>query len=446
MAWKHGQLSWKLRPEQAEFKKAIEKTNHHLVVGLISRRWGKSFSLVTYAIEQALKSKQKIRYGCAFLSELEEFILPAFEQILEDCPARMKPIYKSSRKVWKFKNGSEIKLVGLDKNPNGLRGNAIRIIIIDEAGFVKNLKNIYTTVIIPATMKMKGIRIIFITTPPESPDHFLASELINKAKLKGYFLKLTIDDISDLEPDERTRMLDEVGGEDSVTARREFFCEIVADEERAVCPTFKEKEHVKAIETTYSPWYFVADTGGVKDLTVGYMVNWSHELQKVVFRSEAYFKAHTPTTEVLKGFKALEQARFAANETIRTVRYIDAGGQLQIDYATAGFAAALPPKDDFQAGLTLLRNEFYKGNVIVHPDCPLLIQSLSNGLLNRQRSDYERSESLGHCDAVAAAIYALRVVDRKTNLKPAPHKETVWVNPHSTKEAKQKNTINKLFR
>ena len=129
-------LGYKLRPEQKTLRTKIYDALVQLIVFNISRRWGKTYVLCLYAIEQAIRKKQKIRYGAALRDDLEEFVIPSFEQILEDCPESLKPRYIRSRKTWVFPNGSEIKLVGLDKNPNGLRGNAINIIIIDEAGFV----------------------------------------------------------------------------------------------------------------------------------------------------------------------------------------------------------------------------------------------------------------------------------------------------------------------
>lgn len=408
-----------MRPEQQQFKASIYAATAPLIVGNISRRWGKTFTLVAYAIEQAMLKKQKIRYGAAYLSDLEEFILPAFELMLTDCPEHLRPRYMVSRKTWKFPNGSEIKLVGLDKNPNGLRGNAISIIIIDEAGFVANLKKIYTSVIIPATMKQKGIRLIFISTPPESPAHYFV-ELINKAKAVGYYLELTIDDISDLDPTERQRMLDEVGGEDSDTAQREFFCKIISDPIRAVCPPFSEERHVAEMaEPSHCNWSFVADIGGLKDYAVAYLCAWSHEYKKVVFWDETWFPNRTPTPEILRGFQKLENER-------PTTRWIDAHGQTQVDFAFAGFSASLPPKDDFQAGIQLIRAAFHNNQILIHPRCKLLILTLKTGLLNRLGKDYERTEELGHCDALAAAIYGIRVVDRTSDYRPNVINQDRW--------------------
>ncbi len=417
--WRWGELGYLLRPEQVAFKEGIDKAINPLIVGNISRRLGKSFTLVTYAIEQALKSKQRIRYGSAFLTDLEEFILPAFELILTDCPDDIRPHYLASKKTWKFRNGSEIRLIGLDKNPNGLRGNAISIIIIDEAAFVSHLKKLYYSVIIPATMKQKNIRLVFISTPPESPAHFFVN-LISKAKLEGYYLELTIDDISDLEPQERKRVLDEVGGELSDTAQREFFCKIISDPIRAVCPTFKEEVHVKDIaEPTYINWAFAGDTGGLKDYTVAYLVAWSHEYKKVVFWDEIFFPNRTPTSEMIEGFKRMEGNK-------KTSRWLDAHGQSQVDLAFGGFSAGLPPKDNFQAGLQLIRAAFHNDQIIVHPRCKMLILTLNTGLLNRNGTDYERTDELGHCDALAGAIYGLRVVDKVTDTRPNVINQDRW--------------------
>jgi hypothetical protein len=417
-AWRRGVLTWKLRPEQRRFKAEIEKSEKQLIVGNISRRWGKSFTLVLYSIEQALKKKQKIRYGAAFKTDLEEFILPAFELILEDCPEDLRPKYLATKQTWVFPNGSSIKLVGLDKNRNGLRGNAINIIILDEAAFIANLKYQYTTVIIPATAKQKNIKIIVISTPPESPEHYFV-ELISKAQTQGngYYLCLTIDDISDLEPVERKRLLDEVGGEDSPTAQREFFCKIIIDATRAIAPSFNQR-HIITAELEPIKWGLFGDTGGVRDMTVFLEAGYSHELGKAVIKDELWFPHGTPTSVIVAAVKE----RWPKHTTL----ILDASGQLLIDYSAAGLPAALPQKDDFDAGLLLLNTTFHNDRVIIDPNCQLLRRTLEGGMLNKQRTDYERSEALGHCDAAAAFIYALRGVDRVTDLRPKPNPEQVF--------------------
>ena len=437
--WRRGELDWKLEPQQLELVNGIRREGVEIVYGDFTRRGGKTYGVATYCESEARKRKIKIRYATAFQTDLIEFIKPTFDAIEADCPDELKSEYLETKKVYKFKGtGSEIKLVGLDKNPNGLRGNGIRIIVIDEAGFIANLKYLYESVIIPATTRRKGqmheaIKIIIVSTPAEDATEHYSYELKTLAQTSpnGFHIVKTIDDIESIDDEEKERILAKAGGRHSAQARREFFCEWIVDKERAVCSTFDETKHVADIEEPqYSSWVFAGDTGGVQDKTAAYLVTWSHKHRKVVFWDERTFDHHTPSTEVRAAFKQmlLDPHKAQTNQPVyrNTRNFLDASGQLLIDYAQDGFDAALPPKDEFHAGLTMLRNAFYNDEVLIHPRCKLLIATLRSGLLNKQRTDYQRTQNLGHCDAVAAAIYALRVVDKLTNTEPGPSKRDTF--------------------
>jgi hypothetical protein len=277
-------------------------------------------------------------------------------------------------------------------------------------------------------MKRK-FKLIFPSTPPESPEHFWSKELIQKAKDRNTYIELTIDDISDLPASERKRLLDEVGGEFSPTAQREFFCKVLVDITRAIAPSFRKDEHVRTMLPEYVSWGLFGDAGGVKDKTVFLEAGYDHATGKVVFRSELSFDNGTPSSVVIAAVKG----KWPTHLTL----VLDAPGQLLIDYSSLGLQAALPAKDDFGAGLLLINNAFYNKTVMINPECSLLVRTLEGGLLNKQRSDYERSDSLGHCDSVAAAIYAIRCVDRTTDLRPRPKRENVFFIPRDPEHIKQ---------
>jgi hypothetical protein len=117
--WRRGVLFWKLHAGQIKIYEKLLENENKLFVANCSRRWGKSYLMVLYALEQCLqKPNTKVRFGTAFLTDLEEFILPAFDLILQDCPEDIKPQYKVQKSKFVFSNGSEIKLFGVDKNPN----------------------------------------------------------------------------------------------------------------------------------------------------------------------------------------------------------------------------------------------------------------------------------------------------------------------------------------
>ncbi len=412
--WERGELSWKLRPEQLVLKLELEKLFIQLIVFNLCRRFGKTFLLVLYAIEQCIKYRQKIRYGCAFLSELEEFVLPAFDFILDDCPEHLKPEYVRSRKMWVFKNGSEVKLVGLDKNPNGLRGNKIEKIVIDEAGFVINLKKIYTSVIIPATAKQKNIKIIFSSTPPETPDHFFIA-LIDKANAQanGLYKEMTIDQISDLEPAERQRLIDEIGGEFSIEAQREFFCKLIIDATIALAPEFTHSIHVKeTVEPEYCFYWVSGDTGIVRDLNVFHLFAYDFQRAKILVLDERWFTPEVGTGDMIKSILEMEGTR-------QVTRHIDTDARLRLDLAGQyKFISHLPRKDELEPTVNQVRVSLKKVEFEISPNCKLLIKTLKMGTLTRQRTDLARTEALGHMDAFMSLAYGLRHAN-KGNPYPA---------------------------
>jgi hypothetical protein len=438
--WRKGNLNFKLRNEQKQFKKAFESTDKRLIVGNISRRWGKSFTLVLFAIEQAIKAKQHIRYAAAFKTDLEEFIIPAFEQILEDCPKNLRPTYLASKQTWIFKNGSKIKLIGLDKARNGLRGNAINIIILDEAAFVSSLQYQYESVIIPATAKQKNIKIVIISTPPESPEHYFLT-LIEQAKSYpyGYYLCLTIDDISDMPPEERERLLEAIGGEQSITAQREFFCKLVVDENQAVAPNFRRSRHVSELSLADDAYYWVAgDIGGTKDKSVLLLCAYDYATNKIYIANESVSNNNTPTPVIVKRGIEMENGRMLA-------RYVDAPGQLGVDLMSVyDYSCSTPEKLQFEQNMHRLSSAFYKNEILIDPKCEFLIRTLEGGLLNKSKTDFARSPGLGHCDAIAALVYALRHADKRPPYRPRARNQDIH-NMAPTVHDTLINELKKLF-
>jgi len=423
LAWLVGNLEYKLRPEQQLLKDVINRAGRELIVPNIARKIGKTTTCVVYALEQAIQKKQHIRYATAFLTDLQEFLLPIFDLMLADCPEHLKPRYKASTKTFHFHNGSVIKLVGLDKNRNGLRGNIIDILIIDESAFVTNLEYLYKSVIIPAT-KDRPFKLIFPSTPPETPSHFWARELVPKAKLRGTYIELTLDADQSLSPEERKRLLDEVGGEDSATAQREFFCKIIIDVTRAVAPSFKKDIHVQAFEAEHINWRIFGDQGA-KDKNPFLKVGYDHNTRKILVRSEYVPVSGLPTPAIVEGYKAAFPEKYGL--------ILDCPKQLRTDYSALDLPSSHPHKEDFESGLLQLNAALHQNQVIIHPDCKLLVLTLESGLLNPRRTDYDRtkeqSKELGHCDAAACLIYALRGVDKTTDLRPKPDPFEIFTAP-----------------
>lgn len=111
-------------------------------------------------------------YATAFQTDATEIVIPLYKEIMSDCPHNLQPTYSESKKKFVLKNGSQIVIVGLDKQSDKLRGRRADLVLIDEAGFVNtDLKQLYSSVLVPLQLKRAGSRIVMISTPPKRPDH-----------------------------------------------------------------------------------------------------------------------------------------------------------------------------------------------------------------------------------------------------------------------------------
>ena len=413
--------SWYLYDHQKPLYDLLVRTEREIVVPNIARRSGKSTTCVTYCLEEALKKKQDIRYATAFLTDLQNFILPIFNDILQHADPASRPVWKESKKTFFFSNGSTIRLVGLDKNPEGIRGQALDILIVDESAFVKNLEYLYRSVIVPATAA-RMFKLVFPSTPPQSPSHFWSAELIPKAKERGTYLEFTLDDNNSLSQDEKQRLIDEVGGFDSTTCQREFYCKILIDATRAIAPSFSTA-NVGVCDDEYINWQYAGDSGGLKDKTCIVKMGYSHKYNKTIIKSELKFEPKTPTPVI-----ATEFQKWSGTDSL----VLDAHGQTQVDLAGLGLKVSNPIKSDFHAGLQLINADFYNENILIDPSCEFLITTLTSGLLTANRNDFERTEALGHADAIMALVYSLRAVDKVTDLRPKPKPSEIFTLPPPT--------------
>ena len=438
--WKRGLISTVyLRPHQRTLYQKLVDTIRDIIVPNISRRFGKSTTCVLYCIEQAIKKKQDIRYATAFLTDLEGFIKPIFDDILSGCPEELRPRYLSSKKLFIFPGGSTIKLVGLDKNPNGIRGNAIDILVIDEAAFVKNLEYLYKSIIIPATAD-RNFKIIFPSTPPVDPDHFWALTLIPKAKARDTYLELTLDDNTHLDEKEKDRLLEEIGGRESAIAQREFFCKIVRDPELMVAPEYDKELHVKKLTLPkfYKPLSTI-DFGGSMDKHGLVITYWDFDRAKFCIYRDSLLDKNTGSNVIKEAAYDIEKDVNWPGGTVSRVG--DAPEQLRIDLTIDGFHCRAPKKEkgSLEANINAIRLAFINNEIEIDVSCKKLILTLEFGTWLSSKKDWKRTDELGHLDLFAALLYAYKHKDKSN---PYPKH---WGRSMDNFEARQESTDNFLL-
>lgn len=434
-AWARGNLSWKLHDGQKIIKQKLDSISGQLFVANCSRQWGKSYLMVSEAVSLALKTKHaRIKYGTAFLTDLQEFILPCFEAVLEDCPPALRPKYKVQGSKYVFPGTkAEIKLVGLDKHPNGLRGNVIDLIILDECGFISALMALYKNVIIPATTHRPKCKVILISTPPTTPAHDFGA-FIERAEAEGCYAKFDIYSNPLVDKATIKRLMHESGGKESTTWRREYLCELVTDADSQIIPEWQDKYVVARERDEFYRFYhlYVGMDLGVKDFTV--VIFGYYDFRRATLVIQGEIKLHGPklTTQVLHdAIKAKEQQlwpetlKIGARDPEKKIyrRISDNNNPMLIqDLASMHRMSFMSTdKDTLEAMLNEVRLLVSRGQIEVDPSCVQLVGCLKYGVWDKKKKEFARSEAYGHFDALAALVYLVRNLDRHSNPIPATY-------------------------
>ncbi len=425
--WSRGELTWKLRAHQKALYQSYVDCKDKIIVWNCSRRLGKSYSLCALALETCLKKPNAlVKYCCGAQKDAKDIIRPLIREIIEDCPLSLKPEYKTQEGAWVFPNGSRIQLTGLDRNrAESVRGGSSDLCIIDEAGLVKDLVYIMTSIIIPTTLTTKG-KVILASTPPRSPSHPYITRYVNRARIEGNLVTMTVYDNPHIDKDELDKIIDESGGVDSTDFQREYMCQILKDENYAIIPEFNPKTEASIVKDwPRQPFYdgYVAMDIGVNDLTVVLFAWFDFIANKIIVEDEFVINGQRFNTNSLSvGIKQKEAEVFTDRVTGEQLspflRVSDTALTVINDlYSSYGLRFLPTRKDDAGAALNKVRMTIQNEGIIINPRCKTLISHLKDGVWNKAKTSFERS-SEGHFDAIDALKYLIRTVDPRKNPFP----------------------------
>jgi hypothetical protein len=421
-AWQRGRLRYKLHSGQHRILDAFLKAKYQLFVGECARQLGKTILEAILALEMAIgKPKSKTKIGTAFQTDLLEFIIPAFDFVLRDCPDDLRPSFKSQKSKYVFRNGSEIKLIGLDRKPNGLRGTVIDLIILSEAGFISNLHYLFKSVIIPATTHRPDCRVLMLSTPPETPAHeFL--DYVEKAEYEGAYIKLTIYSNPLIDQETIDRLMKESGGPNSTTWRREYLCEHITDANLAIISGWDEKYVENIPRDQFYPFYHKYDAMdlGVKDNTAVIFGYYDFVRALLIIEDEYVINGPDLTTVILK--KDIEEKEKGLwGETPKVyLRISDNNNPLLLQDLSHLHKLHFVPTDkgSLEEMVNTVKIMVDSGRIRVHERCKQLRGCLKYGVWDKNRSKFAQSLVYGHFDALAALIYLVRNLNQSTNPIP----------------------------
>lgn len=422
--WRRGILFWKLHVGQAVIEHAYAQSagRSKLFVADCSRQLGKTTWAVSKAIEKAIqKPGARIRVGTAFLSDLEQFVMPAFDFILQDCPSDLSPKWNGQKMEFVFPTGSKLRLVGLDRKPNGLRGNKLDLVVLDEAGYIARLMYLYKYVLIPSTTHVPDAKIIMLSTQPQSPDHDFV-KFCDRAQNQGCYVQLDVWKNPLLAKQQIDEIAEELGGFDSTAFRREYLCERIVEEELAIVPEFRPSIHVR--ESPRGPlhhfWYRLeALDSGVRDKTAALFAYYDFERAKLCIEDEFTIQGAQVTTRRINECTVEKEKALGYDKVYR--RTADNDNLILIQDLGTEFGLWFTPtdKDSLQAMVNKVRMWFQRGKVEINPRCVGLIGALKAGIWTDKRDQFARSETHGHFDLIAALVYLVRNCPENDNPVPA---------------------------
>jgi hypothetical protein len=472
-AWCRGLLTWKLHSGQEKVEAEYNKVNGKLFVANCARRFGKTYWACVKALEKAIRVENaQIWYVSGFLNNLRKFVIPTFEQILADCPLEIAPEWKRTVKELHFKNGSVIHLVGLDRNPDGIRGNYADLVVFEEAREISRLGYLYSSVVIPMTMYRDSARVVMISTPSDTPAHEF-QEFCEKARMNDAYVKLTLYE----NPLVTQEMIEELKRElDDEAFQRECLCEFVVDANRAIIREWQdifETDYERPIYFEHLHKYESMDIG-VKDLTAILFAYYDFPRAACVVEREADISGPSMTTDkvaalvsqvegelwcdpippppMLTSSSCGDEHPCARKREVKVYRRVaDNNNPLLLNDLGQLHGLHFVPtgKDNLDAMVNELRWFISQGRLLVNPRCKKTIGAIKYGIWDKKRKSFAKSKVFGHFDHLAALIYLVRNLDQHTD--PVPKgigikKETHHILPIGQPLSQVARAFKKVFR
>jgi hypothetical protein len=440
--WELGELSWKLLGKQKEIYDHFTKSEKDIEACLISRQFGKSFTLCLIAVEVCIKYPNAIvKYACPVQKMVERIIIPRIKEIIVDCPDHLRPEWKANDKAWKFPNGSEIQIAGCNGGQyDNLRGGSADLCIVDEGAFVDELETVVYSVLAPTTDTTDG-KIWLASTPnPDEPQHEFHELFVFPMKSEGSLLEFTYLDSPMVDEKKKNKIIKRYpGGENNPKFRCEYLCEIPKISENTVIPEFSLKKEEIVIDDIELPPHFdayVSADFGFKDLTVVLFGYYDFINASLVIVDELVMNGPEMTTDYLaKEIKHTEDIRFFdKNINIPITPYLRiADNSLQIindlvRLHDLHFIAT--KKDNKEAQINQVRLWISSEKIKIHKRCKHLIYHLEGALWDKNRKSFKHLTDTpngdirgGHCDALDALIYLVRNINEGRNPFPEDYNQ-----------------------
>ena len=429
--YQHGFIhDWYLRPSQLELHKLLRTKKR--VVANCHRRFGKGTTILTYIFERMLTEKIIVRYGAPTQKQAYEIIKILIEHIFKYAPLMAPKLVNGD---YTFPNGSTMSVFGVGDSvqlERG-RGSECNIIFADEYGFWKYKPSYALRSVLSPQLDDTDGQLFIASTPPEDLTHPFITEEIPQADFNKYLFLWELQksiDIGDISEEKHAKIIERCNGVDTDAYRREYELDLIANKTRLVIPEAQDETAFVREYTIpdYKDEYVCYDLG-FKDFTFGCFGFYDFKSGCLVIVDELSMN-YSSSKQIVARAREIEEQHVIFKPT----RYGDCSDQQQLfDYSEDHGYAVTPilkrskmKGKGFQESVLNGLRMAIQDRIIVDKRCTNLITQLKYGIWNEKRTDFERSDVMGHLDGIMALAYLWDNIDFSSNPYPA---QSPSVNP-----------------
>ena len=437
-----------LRDSQMDVYHLMEREKFPFIEA--ARRFGKTTTLLVFVMEQLRKNDNWICRWCfPNKNQAREVLGAEIAKLQKDCPEHLRFRYQTTDSVYLGPNGSKLFIRGVNEDRgDSARGPASNIIVCDEYGFWNEPDYIVREALFPQLENQPGQWLIKASTPPRNLGHRYYIEREEAAR-KGRFIQKIIYDNEALSTEELQTIIEESGGLNSPAFRRERLCEPVSDPEMLIIPEWLDEENTVPDDYPRPQFFtpYVGGDSGADDNTALLFGYYDFVKNETVIECELVLNGQT--TRTIIGLAKQVEHDLWGDVKPRT-RWYDASKQLVYDiYVDHGWPVQMPDKQDKLAAIHALRHEVGARRFKVKARCEQLRRQMKVGMWrDEKKTDFERTEGLGHLDAIAASIYFNRSIERKHNPIPQNyglHRETNFIPAQAASGSTEEQIASLLF-
>lgn len=461
IAWTTGSLRYLLRPSQRKiYDERAACTNSRKFVNCCGRGWGKSFLLFTLCLENALKYPGSDAVFVAPVQrKVSEYLEPIARGALLECPEDLKPEFSKADLIYKFPNGSRIIVCGSNQKAfDNIRGGTFKLAVVDEGAYHDYLIELIERVLMPALNKGNGY-LVLSSTPPDV-EHPFDQRYCTEAELGTYFFHASVYEAG-YPPDQIAEFKRECGWVEAekrwkspaheLNWRIEYMAERgLRNPDKTIIPGWDDRYIADIKHDQYYPFFYKAvslDVGTKHDNTVALFGYYHYLNAQLVIEDEFMLPGPEFTTlKLTSAIKVKERTLWGSQQpTLRVMDISDIQADLNTTHALSFIGVS---KTELHAMVNRLNLLIDAGRIRVHPRCKLLIQTLKNGIWDKNREEFARSETgLGHMDALASLIYMHLAFEAYYNQNPIPIAAPTFTNVdlHGGYGEERKSVWSKVF-